>query len=50
MTTPIDYRSELDFAVDIALEAGALVHRFSQAGVEAWEKSQNNPVTEADLV
>jgi len=49
VTTPIDYRSELDFAVDIALEAGALVHRFSQAGVEAWEKSQNNPVTEADL-
>lgn len=49
MSSPAAYRAELDLAVRVAREAGALILPFYLDGAKTWEKSENNPVTEADL-
>ncbi|MDP6981348.1 MAG: 3'(2'),5'-bisphosphate nucleotidase CysQ [Myxococcota bacterium] len=49
MTSPPTYRDELGFALDVAREAGRLIARFYRDGAKTWQKSENNPVTEADL-
>ena len=43
------YREELDRVLEIADRAGALVARHFRDGTETWEKSKDNPVTQADL-
>jgi myo-inositol-1(or 4)-monophosphatase len=43
------YEHELEVALAAAREAGALLLRHYRAGAEAWEKSEDNPVTVADL-
>ncbi len=43
------YRSELDVALEAAREAGAVLLRHYQRGTKTWEKSEDNPVTAADL-
>ncbi len=47
--SPPTYRDELAFALDVAHEAGKLVARFYRDGAKSWDKSKDNPVTEADL-
>ncbi len=44
-----DLQRELTVAVHAARSAGSIVKHYFDAGVEAWEKSKNNPVTHADL-
>jgi myo-inositol-1(or 4)-monophosphatase len=43
------YRELADLCADAARGAGRVVMGFYQSGVKTWEKSVNNPVTEADL-
>ncbi len=43
------YENELEVALRAAREAGAILLRHYQGEVEAWEKSEDNPVTAADL-
>jgi myo-inositol-1(or 4)-monophosphatase len=43
------YLRELAVALDAAREAGAILLRHYREGAEAWEKSEDNPVTHADL-
>ncbi len=43
------YERELEVALDAAREAGAAVRRFYETGTEHWEKSEDNPLTQADL-
>jgi len=43
------YRAELDVALSAALEAGDVLIRHWQGSPESWEKSEDNPVTKADL-
>lgn len=45
----MSYERELDTALRAAREAGAAVRRFYEAGTEHWEKSEDNPLTQADL-
>jgi myo-inositol-1(or 4)-monophosphatase len=40
---------ELDVALDAAREAGRILLGHYQRGAEAWEKSEDNPLTVADL-
>lgn len=43
------YESELEVALAAAREAGAIVLRHYQGASDHWEKSEDNPVTKADL-
>ncbi|MBW2313364.1 MAG: 3'(2'),5'-bisphosphate nucleotidase CysQ [Deltaproteobacteria bacterium] len=43
------YERELEVALAAAREAGAAVRHFYDTGTEAWEKSEDNPLTHADL-
>ena len=43
------YTKELACALDVARGAGELIARHYHEGVETWEKSKDNPVTQADL-
>jgi len=43
------HQRELSVALEAAREAGAILRRHYQRGTEAWEKSDDNPVTLADL-
>jgi myo-inositol-1(or 4)-monophosphatase len=44
-----DLKSDLDLAVDVAREAGALSLDWLRKGARTWDKSPGNPVTEADI-
>ncbi len=44
-----DYAEELELALTAAHRAGKLVADYFRDGVETWEKSKDNPVTQADL-
>lgn len=48
MATPPDLRAYLDFAVDIAYQAGRLTLGYYQAGVQPDFKEDDSPVTVAD--
>lgn len=43
------YQRELQVALDAAREAGDILLRHYRDGTESWEKSEDNPVTLADL-
>jgi len=43
------YERELEVALDAARTAGRVLLRHYEEGAEAWEKSEDNPVTQADL-
>ena len=43
------YERELEVAVDIAREAADILLRHYRGESKAWEKSEDNPVTQADL-
>ena len=43
------YEAELEVARAAASEAAAIIRRHYEAGSPAWEKSEGNPVTAADL-
>lgn len=43
------YERELEVALAAAREAGAAVRHYYETGTEAWEKSEDNPLTKADL-
>ncbi|HEX2484065.1 MAG TPA: inositol monophosphatase family protein, partial [Myxococcota bacterium] len=43
------WNRELDVALDAAREAGRILLGHYQRGAEAWEKSEDNPLTVADL-
>lgn len=43
------YERELEVALAAAREAGAILLRHWRGEVESWEKSEDNPVTHADL-
>ena len=43
------YERELEVALEAAREAGAILRRHYEGGTEVWEKSEDNPVTLADL-
>ena len=43
------YQRELQTALDAAREAGDILLRHYRGGTETWEKSEDNPVTLADL-
>ena len=43
------YDRELEVALEAAREAGAVLRRHYERGTESWEKSEDNPVTLADL-
>jgi myo-inositol-1(or 4)-monophosphatase len=43
------YERELEVAREAAREAGAVLLRHYETGTETWEKSEDNPVTAADL-
>ncbi|MDJ0787479.1 MAG: 3'(2'),5'-bisphosphate nucleotidase CysQ [Myxococcota bacterium] len=45
----MSYERELEVALETAREAGAILLRHYKGEVEAWEKSEDNPVTAADL-
>ena len=46
---PLPYRHELDVALAAAREAGDILSRHWQGSTQSWEKSEDNPVTLADL-
>lgn len=43
------YEHELEVALAVAREAGEILLRHYDAGTQSWEKSEDNPVTLADL-
>ncbi len=43
------YEAELEVALEAAREAGAILLRHYEGGTKTWEKSEDNPVTLADL-
>jgi myo-inositol-1(or 4)-monophosphatase len=43
------YQRELEVALEAAREAGEILLRHYRGGTESWEKSEDNPVTLADL-
>ena len=45
----MSYQRELQIALDAAHEAGDILLRHYPGGTESWEKSEDNPVTLADL-
>jgi len=45
----VSYQRELEVALAAAAEAGAILLRHWAAPSESWEKSEDNPVTHADL-
>ncbi len=45
----MSYDRELEVAIEAARAAGAVLKRHYQEGSETWEKSKDNPVTQADL-
>jgi myo-inositol-1(or 4)-monophosphatase len=45
----MSYEKELSVALEAALEAGAILRRHLEEGTKTWEKSEDNPVTLADL-
>lgn len=45
----MSYERELQVALDAASEAGEILLRYYREGTESWEKSEDNPVTLADL-
>jgi myo-inositol-1(or 4)-monophosphatase len=45
----MSYRRELQVALDAAREAGEILLRHYRGKTESWEKSEDNPVTLADL-
>ncbi len=45
----MSYERELQVALDAAREAGEILLRYYREGTESWEKSEDNPVTLADL-
>jgi myo-inositol-1(or 4)-monophosphatase len=45
----MSYQRELQIALDAAREAGDILLRHYHGGTESWEKSEDNPVTLADL-
>ena len=45
----MSYENELSVALEAALEAGAILRRHLEEGTKTWEKSEDNPVTLADL-
>ena len=45
----MSYERELSVALDAARMAGAILRRHYDQGTETWEKSEDNPVTLADL-
>ena len=45
----MSYQRELQIALDAAREAGDILFRHYRDGTESWEKSEDNPVTLADL-
>jgi myo-inositol-1(or 4)-monophosphatase len=45
----MSYQRELQVALDAAREAGDILLRHYHGGTESWEKSEDNPVTLADL-
>lgn len=45
----MSYRRELETAIEAAREAGAILRHWYTVGTEHWEKSEDNPLTIADL-
>lgn len=45
----LPYSHELDVALEAASEAAAILARHAEGARESWEKSEDNPVTKADL-
>ena len=45
----MSYENELSVALEAASEAGAILRRHLEEGTKTWEKSEDNPVTLADL-
>jgi len=45
----MSYQRELQVALEAAREAGAILHHWYTVGTEHWEKSEDNPLTIADL-
>jgi myo-inositol-1(or 4)-monophosphatase len=45
----MSYERELEVALDAAREAAEILRRHYEQGTETWEKSEDNPVTLADL-
>jgi myo-inositol-1(or 4)-monophosphatase len=45
----MSYQRELEVALDAAREAGDILLRHYRGEIESWEKSEDNPVTLADL-
>ncbi|MFB3118037.1 MAG: inositol monophosphatase family protein, partial [Myxococcota bacterium] len=43
------FERELSIALEAAREAGAILQRHYELGTQVWEKSEDNPVTLADL-
>jgi len=43
------YERELEVAISTSLAAGEILVRHYEGGTETWEKSEDNPVTAADL-
>ena len=48
-SAPMPYERELEVALEAAREAGAILLKYYETGTEAWEKSEDNPLTVADL-
>ena len=47
--TQLSLDADLALVTEVALEAGRLSLRWLKRGARVWEKSPNNPVTEADI-
>ena len=45
----MSYERELQVALDAAREASDIILRYYRSGTKSWEKSEDNPVTLADL-
>jgi len=45
----MSHERELEVALAAAREAGAAVRHYYETGTEVWEKSEDNPLTQADL-
>jgi myo-inositol-1(or 4)-monophosphatase len=48
-SVPMSYERELQTALEAAREAGEIILRHYRGETESWEKSEDNPVTLADL-
>lgn len=47
--TSVSLEDELNLLRDVAREAGGLALKWYQKGAKQWDKSPNNPVTQADI-